>query len=63
MSAAGLEEQSLLVKTRPGRERPFELENLRTGSRHEFDSVALLLESLSSALQPGAPEKRSEPCS
>jgi hypothetical protein len=46
-----LQEQSLLVKTVPGRPAPYALENLRTGWRREFPSPPALLAALSRALE------------
>jgi hypothetical protein len=52
--------QSLLVKTHPGRERPFVLEDLRTGRRREFDSAVHLLDSLRDTLHADTSDSRRE---
>jgi hypothetical protein len=52
MNPTLLPAQSLLVKTQPDRERPFVLEDLRTGRRCEFDSVVHLLDSVGQMLEP-----------
>ena len=58
MSAAPQQEQSLLVKTQPGRPAPFALEDLRTGRRRQFGAVAELLVALGEALQPDPPASK-----
>jgi hypothetical protein len=51
MSAAPLQEQSLLVKSQPGLPVPYALEDLRTGRREQFGVLADLLAVLSKALE------------
>jgi hypothetical protein len=62
MSPAPLQEQSLLVKTLPGRPAPYALEDLRTGRRQQFGVLADLLAALGEALEADTPiSTRSEP--
>lgn len=60
MSPAPLQEQSLLVKTSPGRAAPYALEDLRTGRRREFASSPALLAALSKALEVEVPPHEGE---
>lgn len=60
MKAAPLREQSLLVKTLPGRQAPYALEDLHTGRRREFPSPPALLAALSKALEGEDPTDEGE---
>lgn len=60
MNPAPLQEQSLLVKTQPGRPAPYALEDLRTGWRREFPSPPALLAALSKALEREDPPHQGE---
>jgi hypothetical protein len=55
MQAHDRPEHSLLVKAQAGARQPFALEDLRTGRRRGFDTVAALLAALAHELTPAAP--------